>query len=324
MSNDLVISYLQSNGILYETDVNLKKKTWIHRGGMAYIFISPENSEELKNIVSFLYKNDISFKLIGHTSNLYISNECNIPVVVSTYKCRNYNLKDNYLYCEAGVGVINLSKQMINNGVRGFEYLTGLPGTIGGALVNNSSCKENSIANLLINAQVVLRDGTIKTMESADFKFEFRDSVFKRQDLEGTIVSATLKAEPGDKVTMQSIAEHNNHDRERRLEGNAKNLGCTVNSCFINGRMSIWLRLLLFVYRIFALFFIKDENKERCYRRDLICFITGYKSIARYISAKNPIIFMWLDDGADTAFPLYLEFMRKVYKTDKVEIEIIR
>lgn len=39
---------------------------------------------------------------------------------------------------------------------------------------------------------------------------------------------------------------------------------------------------------------------------------------------KNPIIFSWLDDRADTVFPLYLEFMKKVYKTDKIEIEIIR
>ena len=56
----------------------------------------------------------------------------------------------------------------------------------------------------------------------------------------------------------------------------------------------------------------------------MICTLTGYKSIAPYVSLKNPIIFSWIDEGADTAFPLYLEFMMKVYKTDKTEIEIIR
>lgn len=324
MSNDLLISFLESNGILYETDVNLKKRTWIHRGGIAHLFISPVNSEELKSTVSFLYKNDILFQLIGHTSNLYILNNCDIPVVVSTYKCKHYFLKEDYVYCEAGVGVINLSKQMINQGIRGFEYLTGLPGTIGGALVNNSSCKENSIATLLINAQVVLKDGSIRTFEPTDFKFEFRDSVFKKREIEGTIVSATLKAVPGDKVSLQLAAEFNNRDRAERLEGNSKNLGCTVNRCFINGGMPVWLRLLLYAYTIFANLFIRTERDRQYYRRNLICFVTGYKSIVRYVSAKNPIIFMWLDDGADAAFPRYLEFMRKVYKTDKVEIEIIK
>lgn len=100
--------------------------------------------------------------LIGHTSNLYILNECNIPVVVSTAKCRYFQIEDGQLFCEAGVGVINLSKQMIKQGIKGFEYLTGLPGTIGAALVNNSSCRENSISELLVSARVVLKDGSIK------------------------------------------------------------------------------------------------------------------------------------------------------------------
>ena len=225
MIKELLTKYLDTQKIQYETHVDLKKRTWIHRGGIAGIYISPASADELETIVSFLYSEDISFLLIGHTSNLYILNECNIPVVVSTAKCRYFQIEDGQLFCEAGVGVINLSKQMIKQGIKGFEYLTGLPGTIGAALVNNSSCRENSISELLVSARVVLKDGSIKIFLPEDFKYEFRNSVFKKREVEGTIISTVLKVTFGDAAKMQQMAEENDQDRAKRLEGYTKNLG---------------------------------------------------------------------------------------------------
>ena len=131
--NNSLKYYLDSNHIPYEINVDLKKKTWIHRGGIAALFITPMNSNELEKLVSYLYSKNVKFLLVGHTSNIYIVNECNISVVVSTIKCRNFTIEGNQIYCEAGVGVIKLAKQMITHGYKGFEYLTGLPGTIGAA-----------------------------------------------------------------------------------------------------------------------------------------------------------------------------------------------
>ena len=256
MINKLLTKYLDTKKIQYETHVDLKKRTWIHRGGIAGIFISPVSADELETIVSFLYSEEISFLLIGHTSNLYILNECNIPVVVSTAKCKYFHVENGELFCEAGVGVINLSKQMIKQGIKGFEYLTGLPGTVGAALVNNSSCRENSISELLVSARVVLKDGTIKIFHPEDFKYEFRNSVFKKHEVEGTIISTVLKVTFGDAAKMQQMAEENDQDRAKRLEGYSKNLGCTVNRCFINGRMALWLKIVLFVNGLLSLIHI--------------------------------------------------------------------
>lgn len=322
--NSHIKSYLDANRIPYEINVDLKKKTWIHRGGIAGIYITPESSEELEKVVLFLYRNNIKFLLVGHTSNIYILNECNIPVVVSTVRCRNYKIENGKIYCEAGVGVISLSKQMIKTGICGFEYLTGLPGTVGAALVNNSSCKTNSISDLLISAKVILKDGTIRTFYYNDFKFEFRNSVFKKRDLEGTIISVILRAEPGDSKQLKKISEENDVERERLLDGHSRNLGCTVNRCFINGKMPLIYRIPLFLSSIILKFICCSPERKISLNIKLLCYISGYKSIVLYISPKNPIIFKWIDEGADAAFPLYLEFMRKVYMTDKVEIEVIK
>lgn len=322
--NSHIKSYLDANRIQYDINVDLKKKTWIHRGGLADIFITPSSSNELEIVARFLYTYNIKFLLVGHTSNIYILNECNIPVVVSTVKCRSYHVEKGKIYCEAGVGVINLSKQMVFLGIKGFEYLTGLPGTIGAALVNNSSCKSNSISQLLVTAKVVLHDGTVKIFTKEDFKFDFRNSVFKKGDIIGTIVSAVLEAMPGDSKTLQKIAKENDEERKRILEGPYQNLGCTVNRCFINGPMPLLLRITLRLTSLILRCVCCSNDKKKEIQKRVLCYISGYYSIVPYVSSINPIIFRWVDEGADAAFPLYLEFMSKVYKTDKLEIEVIK
>ena len=288
--NSHIKSYLDANRIPYEINVDLKKKTWIHRGGIAGIYITPESSEELEKVVLFLYRNNIKFLLVGHTSNIYILNSCNIPVVISTIKCRNYIVKDNKVYCEAGVGVIQLSKQMIQNGYKGFEYLTGLPGTVGAALVNNSSCKSNSISELLIIAKVVLSDGTIKYFNKEDFKYDFRTSIFKNAEIQGVILSAELLLQQGNIDELTKISKDNIEDRNRYLGHNSKNLGCTVNRCFINGDMPMWIQFFSRLYSIIIRLSVGSRYKRRELVKNFICWISGYKSVAPYINSNSIII----------------------------------
>ena len=324
MNKKDIIHYLDANNITYEINVDLKKKTWIHRGGMCGVFISPNSSDQLLSVARYLYSSNIAFLLLGHTSNVYILNSTNIGVIVSTKKCCNYKIVYDKIICDSGASVIRMTNDMIRQGVSGFEYLTGLPGTIGAAIYNNSSCKSNSNSQLLINAVVLLEDGQLITMTSEDMQFAFRTSIFKEGRLRGVIIRAVLKAERGDAVDLKRIAKENNEERGRILEGHAKNLGCTVNRCFINGRMPLQYYLPYRVYMVMLKLLVKDSMTRMRKAKSFLCGISGYRKVAPYISDVNPIIFIWRDARADEAFPLYLEFMGKVYKTNKVEIEVIR
>lgn len=323
MNIEYLKKYLSSHEIAYEENVDLKKRTWIHRGGTAEFFILPSNSEELKCLVQFLYINNIDFKLFGHTSNVYVRNETCIPVVVSTTKCSKYTLETDSINCEAGVGVIKLAKDMVSQGIRGFECLTGLPGTVGAALVNNSSCEDNSISELLISAVIVLNDGSIVEYKSDDFKFAFRTSVFKQSLVKGTIISACLKLEHSDVIMLQRKADRNALDRARRLDGHSKNLGCTVHRTFSLGRMPLKYRLPALIIKLWCKLSGKSNVTYNSVSNKLLCNLSGCQMAYPYISKKNTIVFMWLDEKADDAFPVYLDYMKKVYKTDKIEIEII-
>lgn len=321
--NKNLIHYLDANSIFYETNVDLKKKTWIHRGGMCELFISPSSCNQLLDVAKFLYSVNIKFQLLGHTSNVYILNTSDIPVVVSTRKCNKYQLQDDKIVCESGVSVIHLANDMLKQGIAGFEYLTGLPGTVGAAIYNNSSCKSNSISQLLVSADVLLENGQLLTMSVDDLKLRFRTSIFKDELLRGVIIKMVLKAEHGDPIKLQEIAKANNEERSRILEGYRQNLGCTVNRCFINGKMPLFYRISTLIYTIILRTLTIEPTERRIKQKKFLCTISGYKKIIPYISDKNPIIFIWKDSLADEVFPLYLEFMEKIYRTDKVEIEVI-
>ena len=79
------------------------------------------------------------------------------------------------------------------------------------------------------------------------------------------------------------------------------------------GVMNCLLKLRLF-----------DEKKRKKILKKQLFALAGYKAVEPYVSDKNPIVFMWLDENADKQFEKYLEFMEKIYKTNSLEIEIIR
>lgn len=87
MYMDTLTSWLKELDIDFEMNCSLRKKTWIHRGGIAKIYITPDDNFQLYQVSKFLFDNRIEFLLVGHTSNLYILNSANIDVVVSTIKC---------------------------------------------------------------------------------------------------------------------------------------------------------------------------------------------------------------------------------------------
>jgi len=325
MNTKKIEKYLFEVGIPFELNVDLKKKTWIHRGGIASVFVIPQSVDELEQIISYLYSNCIRFLLIGCTSNIYILNSTNIPVVVSTLRCNKIEVKNDYIECECGVQVCNLAKQMIEEGIKGFEYLTKLPGTVGAAIYNNSTVMtdKNSIVALLIDLEIVTPSG-LQVFTSEELHFEFRTSDLKKHIIEGVILRTRLRKEGGDKEIMTSVARTNEEERSKLLEGPVQNLGCTVHRAFCNGPMPLKYRLPCWIYSKLLTLFVGDRLKKSKLYKEFILYISGHKRLIPYVSDKLMITFIWRDEKADIVFDEYLQFMREVYKTDKVEIEIIK
>lgn len=325
MKIDQLETLLLREKIPYETNVNLKTKTWIHRGGNAFYYIKPEDTYSLEIVMIFLYKNEIKHLVVGSTSNLYILNTTDIPVVISTLKCNNYLIKENIIECECGVLVSKLARQMITNSIKGFEYLTKLPGTVGASIYNNSSVKgqHNSITALLVDLDIVTPAG-VKKLLPKDLHFSFRSSELKKKLMRGVILKARLKYEKGSREEMEKIAHENEAERNRILEGPVQNLGCTVHKMFSNGPMPRRYEIPLRLYSKMLSVFVKDDIRRKQLKNRFLLFISGHNNLIPYISDKQLITFIWKDERADMLFDEYLQFMKEVCRTDQIEIEIIR
>ncbi|MEG1586717.1 MAG: FAD-binding protein, partial [Bacteroidales bacterium] len=249
--------FLTENNIPYEVNVSLKKKTWIHRGGMANFFITPMTIDQLTILCSFLYKNSMAFDLIGHTSNLYFLNDYNPNIVITTRLCNHVTEKNGILICDCGVSVSRLARKCVNSGICGFEYLTELPGTVGAAVYNNSSCKTNSIASIVEYIDFLTDDGKVVSLTPEHLDFSFRSSSLKKNKLKGLILRVYLRAEQGDSSKLVSIAEKNRINRNKFFRGHSRNLGCT----FDNPSLSWFYRVLLKLVWCFCKALGKDENE---------------------------------------------------------------
>ena len=319
-------SFLQTEQIPFEENVDLKKKTWIHRGGIAGLYVIPDNMNQLIRLVSRLYQEKAAFKIVGHTSNLYIRNTTNLDIVISTIHLNNIQEGNGQYICECGVAMTSLSRQAIENGHAGYEGFVNLPGTVASAAVNNAGCFQCSISNLLIEAKVLCPDGEIRTITKETFAYSERSSAFKRGEQQGVILSVTLDCSAiSDQRILQEKAEANTLYRKTRQEGPKQNLGSTypiyVMQAFYKN-LPFFTRLCL---RIFSkLYYIAGSKMPQHLVNTIILLSYGnYCTLHRYVSKHNFGCFVWRDENADKAFDKYKTLIAKTSGIPDIEIEII-
>ena len=130
-------------------EYDLKKRNWFNIGGKSKVFFKAEN---LKELINFLKKinNEEKIFIIGAGSNTLISDNLFDGVVIKLSK--NFNnvsqLNEDIIIAGSGVLDKSLSDFAMNNNLSGFEFLSCIPGSIGGAIIMNSGCYENDISNI--------------------------------------------------------------------------------------------------------------------------------------------------------------------------------
>ena len=165
----------------FETKVifnqDLKKKNWFNIGGKAKIFYKAEN---LKDLVKFLktLNNLENIFVIGAGSNTLITDDIYDGVVIKLGK--NFNrlsaLGEDIIISGTAVLDKNLAQYACENSLSGFEFLSCIPGTIGGAIKMNAGCFGSEIENILISVQAIDKHGNISTISANKINFEYRNN----------------------------------------------------------------------------------------------------------------------------------------------------
>ncbi len=157
---------------------SLKNHTWLNIGGNAKIFFTPETLSELREFLLYLKKENNSFFILGAGSNLLISDNIQNRIFIKLGK--NFNkislTKDNIIIAGCSILDKNVSNFACENNLSGLEFLSCIPGSIGGGIRMNSGCFGKEFKDVLLSVQVMDFDGRVYTINSKNIKFGYRQT----------------------------------------------------------------------------------------------------------------------------------------------------
>ncbi|MEK6747210.1 MAG: UDP-N-acetylmuramate dehydrogenase [Pseudomonadota bacterium] len=190
---------------------DLSKTNWLRVGGCAQYFFKPENTQDLADFFKELPK-EIPVTVLGVGSNIIVRDGGIDGVVVRLGRgFTEVSVSDCQLSVGAGMLDINVSIFAAENSLAGLEFLSGIPGTIGGAVRMNAGAYGRDISQVLVEAEIVERDGTIRRLSNSEIGFIYRNSKLP----EGAIVTAVvLRGEAGDREEIVEMIEEINSKRE--------------------------------------------------------------------------------------------------------------
>ena len=157
---------------------SLKNHTWLNIGGNAKIFFVPETLNELRDFLLYLKKENNSFFPIGAGSNLLISEQIQNRIFIKLGK--NFNklslTKDNVVIAGCSILDKNVSSFACENNLSGLEFLSCIPGSIGGGIRMNSGCFGTEFKDVLLSVQAMDLNGRVFTINSEKIKFGYRQT----------------------------------------------------------------------------------------------------------------------------------------------------
>ena len=185
---------------------NLSKYSWFNLGGPADIFFRPEDRDQLIKFLNQIRKNNYKIYVLGAGSNTLIRDSGVKGVVIklgSKFSDIKLLTKDTI---EVGAGILDrkVSDFAKNNDISGMEFLSCIPGSIGGAVIMNSGCYGADISEILLSIKVVDDKGEEKEIKNDEIQFYYRGTDLPRNYI---ILSAILKGTTSKKELIAKTQE---------------------------------------------------------------------------------------------------------------------
>ncbi len=219
-------------------DYNLKKLNWFNIGGDAKVFFKPDNLDDLVTFLKTFGKSEKIF-VLGAGSNILITdNKFNGFVVKLGKNFSNISLlPNNIIVAGSAVSDKNLSNFAMENNIGGFEFLSCIPGTIGGGLRINSGCFGKEFKDILLSVQVIDRNGIIKTIPSSKIKFGYRHSPL---DKDLIFLSASFQGKKKNREEINKEINKLKEEKNRRQPSRIKTGGSTFKNPINQTDIKVW------------------------------------------------------------------------------------
>ena len=179
------------------TDEPMKQHTTFRIGGAADYFVSPQTTDQIKNIINLCKSEEMPWYVIGNGSNLLVSDRGFRGVIIQLFKnFSDLRVEGDRLYVQAGTLLSRTAKKALEASLTGFEFAAGIPGTIGGAMVMNAGAYDGEMSQVVTTVTVVNRNGEIMELDNSTMEYGYRTSVIQNQSF--VVTKVTFRLQPGD------------------------------------------------------------------------------------------------------------------------------
>ena len=217
VSNDLEKIISEESVILVNEPMS--KHTSFKIGGNADIFIKAKTEEDIKQILRYSNENNIPLTIVGNGSDLLVKDGgirgIVIKVDIDIFKIEKINEEDYIVTVGAGVKNGYVSQKLLIDEIEGFEFASGIPGSIGGALRMNAGAHGGEMKDIVLETMCMDKQGNICVLSNEEQEFEYRNSIFKLNKY--IILSTKLKFKKGIyKEIKEKMDEYANWRKEHQ------------------------------------------------------------------------------------------------------------
>jgi len=183
----------------FNQNVNLSNYSWFNLGGNAEFFFKPNDKNQLLEFLEEAKKNNLKTTILGAGSNILFRDNGVKGVVIKLGPNFSYTKLINKNTIEVGAATLdrNVANFARDNNIANLEFLSCIPGSIGGAIIMNSGCYDNDISKILLSVQVIDKNNlTEREIKKEDIKFLYRKTDLTENLI---IISAKFKGLAEDK-----------------------------------------------------------------------------------------------------------------------------
>ena len=219
-------------------EYDLKKKNWFNIGGKSKVYYRASNLKDLIKFLQIINENEKIF-ILGAGSNTLITDDLFNGVVIKLSKDFNNIslLKDDIIIAGSGVLDKTLSEFALKNNLSGFEFLSCIPGTVGGGIRMNAGCFGKEFQDILLSIQAIDKKGNVITIPKKNIKFEYR-----KNDLSEDLIflSASFKGIKSNHNKIKNEMNKLKIEKERNQPTRIKTSGSTFKNPILQTKKKVW------------------------------------------------------------------------------------
>lgn len=296
---DIYSKLLENN--IKEENILINEPMSLHTsfktGGNADYFIKAYTVEEIQTILKLAKENAIPLFILGNGTNLLVKDE-GFRGIILQIKLENIKIDGTCVTVQSGVKNAVLSKRLVDNELTGFEFASGIPGTIGGAIKMNAGAYGNEMKDIVTEVTYLDEIGNLHTINKEECDFSYRHSIFFKEKV--VILETKLELQKGNKIEIENKVKELLAQRKEKQPLEYPNAGST----FKRGENYITAKLI-------------DE-----------CELKGYSMGGAQVSEKHAGFIINRENATSADILNLIEYVQKVVKEKtgeniQLEIEIL-